>query len=281
MRLKFRLSSQGKHFVRAVRRAAKVGREILTATWKLMRETQLLTVSASLAFMTILSIVPVLALSFAIFKAFGGLERLYDALEPVIVNNLAQGVSDQAVKQLHVFIDNIHASAVGITGLLGLILTSMGMLSNAEKAINQVWHSENQRNIFQRVSAYWLFVTLGPLFASGAIGFATSNNFPLASFFPSGTGMFGLTVLVFFFAYKWVPNTFVDPRCASISALLAAVLFQVAHTLYGLYVTLVVPMNRFYGSLGAIPIAMIWIQILWIIILAGAALTVVLQRRFR
>lgn len=281
MSLRFKLSPQSRSTLRTVRRWLRSAWELIRTTWSVTREAQLPLIAGSLTYTTLLSIVPLLALSFAIFKAFGGLDKLYETVEPILANILAQGVSDQVIRTLHGFVENVHANAVGLGGLIGLILTTMSMLSSAEKAINLVWRTENQRNIFQRVSSYWLLVTLGPIFASFAIGFATSNDFPLSSVFPSGSGMFALTIAAFFFTYKWVPNAPVSPLAAAISALLTAIAFNLARMLYGLYIAKAIGANQFYGSLGALPVLMVWIHLLWTIILSGAALTVALQRRFK
>ena len=241
---------------------------------------QLATIASALAFKTLLSLVPLLAVSFATFKAFGGLDRLYDTIEPFILNTLAQGISDQVMKELQVFIDRVHAGAVGAGGLLALIWITMSMLSAAEKAINHVWQAEANRGFFQRVSSYWLFVTLGPLTASITLGFATSNNLPVSQFFPTGFGAFLGTVGVLFITYKWVPTARVSGRWALTAATLSALAFTAGKSLYGFYTREIMVLDRFYGGLAALPVLMLWIQILWIIILMGAAITVSLQRRY-
>ena len=93
-----------------------------------MKQAQLLQVASSLSYTTILSLIPLLAVSFAIFQAFGGLKTLNDTIEPFILSNLAEGVSDEVIAKIQGFINNAHASALGIGGLIGLIFTSMSML---------------------------------------------------------------------------------------------------------------------------------------------------------
>jgi membrane protein len=248
-------------------------------TFKQMQQAQLPMVASSLAYTTILSIVPLLAVSFAIFKAFGGMQKLYAILEPIILARLAQGTNEEAVSILHRLIDNTQAAAIGIGGLIGLIFTSMSMLSSFEKAINLVWQAKITRGIFQRIAAYWLFITLGPLALSVAVGVATSSNFPLHYLFPSGTGMFLISVGIFFCIYKWVPQTYVKWRCALISSLFTASIWNIASDAYTFYAKKIVTYSAIYGSLGAIPIFLLWIYILWLIVLTGAALTAALQKR--
>jgi membrane protein len=244
-----------------------------------INQAQLFMVAASLAYTTILSIIPVLAVSFAIFHAFGGMRKIYDIVEPLILTNLAHGASEEVITTLHRFIDNTHAGAVGIGGLIGLIFTSMSLLYSAEKAINHVWQAKIGRGLFHRISTYWLFITLGPLALSVAVGTATSLNFPLVKLFPSGTGMYLIAVFIFFCIYQWVPHVKVKWQFSLISAIVASALWNIARFGYTLYTQNVVTYNKIYGSLGAVPILLLWIYIMWVIILTGAALTAALQKR--
>ncbi len=254
-------------------------REVIQDTGRQMKQAQLLMVASSLAYTTILSIIPLLAVSFSIFKAFGGMNKLYNLIEPVILSNLAEGTSEEVIATLHKFIDNAHAGAVGVGGLVGLIFTSMSMLSSIENAINHVWQAPVTRSLFHRISSYWLFITLGPLGLSVAVGIATSSDVPLVRLFPSGTGMFLLGTGVFFSIYKWVPQTRVEWKYASVSSLFTSLLWYLARYSYGIYTQKVVTYNTVYGSLGAIPILLLWIYIVWVIILGGVALTAALQKR--
>lgn len=236
-------------------------------------------VASSLAYTTILSIIPLLAVSFAIFHAFGGLDKLYNVLAPMVLSNLAEGTGDEVTKTLHQFVSNAHANAIGIGGLIGLIATSMSMLSSVEKAINKTWHTPVNRTLFQRISAYWLFITLGPLTFAVAVGVATSAEFPLAKLLPGGNGIFILTIGMFFLVYRWVPCCRVNWRYALASATVTSILLNLARVGYNLYTKEVMTYSKIYGSLGAVPILLLWVYILWIIILSGAALTAAMQRK--
>ncbi len=244
-----------------------------------MGRAQILLTASSLAYTTILSIIPLLAVSFAIFQAFGGLNKVYETIQPLILSNLAEGTGDEVMQRIKGFIDNAQGGVVGVGGLIGLIFTSMSMLQSAEKAINRSWGTQFNRGLFQQISTYWLFITLGPLALAVAVGAATSSNLPMARFLPSGAGVFAITVAIFFAIYKYVPHTRVQAKYAAISALITAALFNVAQWAFRLYTAKVVTYNKIYGSLGAVPILLLWIDIIWIILLSGAALNAVLQKR--
>jgi membrane protein len=89
-----------------------------------------------------------------------------------------------------------------------------------------------------------------------------------------------MTVGAFFFAYKFVPQTEVHWQPALISAGVTAVVWNLASLGYGLYTKRVLTYHTLYGSLAAVPIMLLWIYIMWLVILGGAALTAVLQRLF-
>jgi len=258
---------------------AKLIPGIIVETGVHMREANLLAVASSLAYTTILSIVPALAVSFAIFKAFGGMDRLYGALEPLILDNLTEGASEEAVSALHQFIDNAHAGTIGVSGFVGLVFTTMTMLWNIEKAINQIWGVTPSEGVFRRISIYWMFITLGPLALSVAVGAATSFDFPIWRFFPTGTGLFLIAIGIFFSIYRWVPNTRVHWRYALVSATVTALGWHLARWGFSLYTGKVVTYHSVYGSLSAIPIMLLWIYIVWVIVLTGGSLSVALQRR--
>lgn len=251
----------------------------LRDTWAQIQGAQLFTVAASLAYTTILSIIPLLALSFAVFKVFGGMDQVYDKLQPFLLNNLAEGVSDDAISTLAQFINQTQAGTVGLLGFFALVVTSMSMLSSIEQSINRVWGVPNSRPLFLRFATYWMFITLGPLLLALIIGFASTSREIALHWVPGWVGIFLITTAGFFGLYRWVPNTKVYWGYAAIAALAAAILWNVAQAAYVIYVREVVSYDRIYGSLSAVPVLLLWIYIAWIITLAGAALGAALQRR--
>lgn len=247
---------------------------------ELMRKDHLYMVASSLAYTTILSIIPVLAVSFAVFHAFGGLENLFETVEPFILSHLAHGTGKEAVNTLKGFITNTRATAVGAGGFIGLIVTTMLMFQSAENAINHIWGAVVRRSFFQRLASYWLLVTLGPMALAIGVGMATSSGLPVTQWLPSGSGIILLGVGMLFVVYQFVPNCQVNWRYSFISASLAGLIWNLAKEGYEIYTVKFLSYNKIYGSLGAIPILLVWIYIMWLILLSGAALGATLQKRF-
>ncbi|MGK5084380.1 YhjD/YihY/BrkB family envelope integrity protein [Bdellovibrionota bacterium FG-1] len=253
--------------------------KVVTAVAQEIKTKQLMLVASSLAYTTILSLIPLLAVSFAIFQAFGGLDKLYATIEPFILSNLAEGLSDEVTEKIHGFIKNAHASAVGLGGFVGLVFTSMSMLSSIEKAINNIWATPLTRTFFQRIAAYWFFITLGPLALAVGVGAATSSEIPVMHLLPSGAGLFLLTGTGLTAIYQWVPHCKVQLKNSLIAGFGAAILFHFAQSGFRIYTARVLSYSKIYGSLGAVPILLLWIYILWIIVLSGAAFSAALQNR--
>ncbi len=255
-------------------------KSVMKDTVRDFRDAEITLSASSLAYTTILSIIPLIAVSFSIFKAFGGMERLYDTIEPFIFENLAEGADEKTLGFLRTFVSNIHAGTLGAGGFIGLLITTMSMLNSVEKTFSRIWKSPVTRSVFQRIATYWFFITLGPIALSLTIGFATSSNLPLASVLPGGFGLFLILLGIFFGMYKWIPSRSVHWRPALTAAFVTSFSWIIAKGLYSLYVRKVVSYDKIYGSLGAIPIFLIWIYVAWIVVLGGASLSHSLQRRF-
>jgi len=253
--------------------------DIFKETIQKAKEAEISLAASSLAYTTILSLIPFLAVSFSVFKIFGGLDRLYDSLEPIVFENLAEGADEQTLIMIRSFISKIHAGAVGMSGFVGLIVTSMMMLSSVEVTINRVWKIKNERSIYQRISSYWLIISLGPILGGLVVGFATSLGEPFSKVLPSSVVLFPILVSVFYMMYKLIPSCKVHWKAALISSLYTSLSWLLAKAAYSFYIKKVVTYNKIYGSLGAIPILLVWIYVAWMVVIAGAALSATLQKR--
>ncbi len=261
-----------------LKKIKKIAKDTLDDILKELVDSQLLLVASSLAYTTILSIVPLLAVSFSIFYSFGGMEKALGIIEPFIIQNLTEGTSGEVMNTIRGFIENARSSTIGVSGMVALIITSMTMLSSIEKAFQKIWKTNIKRSLFQRVTTYWFFITLGPLSLSVLIGVLSSNKTSFV--LPSQIEGFFYAVLFFFAIYKWVPLCKVQGPPALISATIAASLWSIAKFIYSIYTHNVLTYSKIYGSLAAIPILLLWVYIAWIIVLSGASLTASLQRRW-
>jgi len=254
-------------------------------TARSLRDEEITRRAAALTYHTLLSIVPVLAVAFALFKAFGGLTAIEAPLKTWVVENLSAGRSEEIGQWLDRFISNINAGAIAGVGVIFLFYTALGLLSNVEAAFNRIWGIKRSRPLYMRFAIYWCILTLAP----PLVGLSLSVSARLQSsvfaetvrhWLPWGLGHLVLSgasllsiCLVFVFLYQLVPNTKVRFRSALIGGIVAGLLWSGSKTLFLWATAGSVKYSAVYGALGALPLIMLWIYVSWIIVLFGVTFT--------
>ena len=160
-----------------------------------------------------------------------------------------------------------------------LVLTVTGLLSTIEAAFNDIWGVKKQRSYMRRMMAYWSLVTIGPLFVAVSIGATASlQSSQFVQAYILGNPMlkialkltpYLMTWILFTMLYSFMPNTRVRFRSALIGGVLAGTLWEFAKYGYTVYTASSVQYNAIYGSLGALPIFLIWLYLTWVIVLIG------------
>ncbi len=232
----------------------------------------------SLSYTTVLSLIPFFAVSLSVFHAFGGLDKLYAELEPLIMQNLASAAGKAALTNLQGIIFKINSQALGLLGFMGLLVTSTTLIIDMEAAVQKVWKVKLKRSFTYRVFFSWLIIFLGPLALAVLLGALYSDKnafFYLHKNFFNGA-LLGLLVM---FAYKFIPSARVTIWSAVVSAIVATVSFAAGQKIFMTLTRTIFTYSKIYGSLAAIPIFFLWISILWWIFLVGAALCAVLNKK--
>lgn len=240
-------------------------------------EIKLGEVASTMALATFLGIVPVLAISVAVFAAFPQFTDARLALEQTIVNLLPDQHSELIIRYLKHF--TTQASGLTTFGFVGLIFTVGLLLNKLFRILNQIFKVESPRPLFQRICIYWLLITLGPVFlvlsssiTGYFIGIAVSGV-------EVGISKIVLTViqvliptLVFACVYKLIPNCHVRFRYAFMGAFLVCSINQTVKSIFGIYVTSG-SLSNIYGVFTAIPVLILWIYLSWYLFFIGAAIT--------
>ena len=238
--------------------------------------------ASALTFSTILAIVPALAMLFAICKGFGFQHimqsQLFDYF-PAQRNALQYmlGFVDQYLDQMKggVF--------VGI-GLCFLLWTLISLLSNIERAFNDIWQVRGGRSFYRKVTDYTSMFLILPILMVASSGFSLFMSTMLNSsvIFDFMTPLlrwvfrlapYILTALFFTAIYIFIPNTKVKFKYAFISGLICGAIFQIFQFIYISGQIWVSKYNAIYGSFAFLPLWVIWIQFSWLICLFGAVLT--------
>lgn len=262
------------------RRILRVVRVAVLA-WRSFWADECMLRATALAYTTLLSMVPLLAVAFSLFAAFPTLKEAYGRLRSLIYRYLAAGASDTVIAALDRFIDNVHSGAVASIGIAALFVTVFFMLDSIEGSFNKIWEVKKPRRLLDRLVYYLAIVVLGPLFLGISLTtFVTAvitefSSLPLAeqtqlAFVRS----IGLPLLASCAActvlYVMIPNTKVYWSSGIVGGIVGGVLFELAKRAYTLYATRAINYSRIYGTLGSIPIFLIWIYVIWLVVLLGA-----------
>lgn len=235
--------------------------------------------AAALTYHTLLSLVPVLAVAFALFKSFGGFAKLQKPLEDFIFSQLALPHADQVAKWLGNFVLNVNGGAIAGVGVLVLFYSAGGLLVNVEEAFNRMWNVRLHRPLYVRLAIYWCILTLAPPIVALSISFSTTviSNTVTTWMGPTVGGlMVGLispvsVAIMLFMVYVMVPDTHVPWKNAAISAVVTAVVWNAAKFFFLWSSRTSSKYSAVYGALSALPLLMVWIYASWFIVLFGAS----------
>lgn len=242
----------------------------------------------SLIYTTLLSVVPLIALSFSVLKGLG----YHRELEPVLYNFL-EPLGDRAYEvtgQIMSFVDNVRSGVLGSIGLIFLLYTVISMVQKVEESFNFVWRVEQPRSFGRRFSEYLSVMVVGPAVIVAAIGLlATMTNSSivqsLSEYEPFGSMLllFGkltpylLVIGVFTFLYAFVPNTRVRLRAAVIGGVAAGIGWVTTGLVFASFVTTSGGTMVIYAGFAIVIVALIWLYISWLVLLLGAQLAFYVQ----
>jgi membrane protein len=250
---------------------------IVMGMWRQLRAADARILAGSLAFTTTMSIVPLLAVSLSVFKAYGGFQLLMKQIEPFILKNLAETSGVNTSRFIESAINRIQSGTLGIGGALALFFTSTKLLLDMETAVRRVWCEKWRRPKLRRLLVYWIVVFVAPLLMAVALGIVGSKGLGLIRVLPKHSIAFGFTFVVFFCVNKFVPTSSVRLGSALVSSLLGALGVALAQNFYAQLTKTVLSYSKIYGSLASIPIFLLWILIIWWIVLGSVALCATLE----
>lgn len=237
----------------------------------------------SLSFFSTMSLVPFVAVAFAITDGFGLKDNLQEMLLEYFSNN------KEIVQLVIQFAENIvsisQQDAFGIVSLGFFIGTILWLILNVEKCFNLIWKAERGRSIAKRFLYYFGVLAVAPLlitiFLSLSLMFTkTFDAYDLnihwlesAGFMIKWGAFYGIMTMLFTIIYKYVPNVKVKFPAAFFAALIAALAFVAWQYLYVETQVFVSRMNTVYGAFAAIPLFLVWMNVSWTIILIGAEIS--------
>ncbi|HTR59498.1 MAG TPA: YihY family inner membrane protein [Casimicrobiaceae bacterium] len=242
--------------------------------------------AASLAFTTLLGLVPLFTVAFAYLARLPLFDRTQDALETFLLRFFLPGSGTVIHRYLTEFTAKT-ADLKGI-GIVFVIATAFLLVWQIESEINAIWDVQAPRSLARRTFIILLGLTAGPAAIGAAVYFMTwlvDESVALVRIQSETLAFFlqpfalAVETAVFTFIYGFVPAQRPRLRIALVGGVLAAVAFEVAKYGFRFYITHFPTYQDVYGALATLPLFLLWIYLAWIIVLAGAAVTATLAER--
>lgn len=238
----------------------------------------------SLVYSTLLSVVPLIALSFSLLKGFGVHYRLETLLADFVAPLGPQG--EQLLSDVVGFVENVRGGVLASTGLAFLLYTVISMIQKVEESFNYVWQVNTPRSFARRFSEYLSVLLVGPALMVTAltlIGSMANNDLVvrLAEIQPFGHAIiligklmpYVVVVFVFSFVYVFIPNTKVNLSAALVGGLTSGVLWATVGAFFAAFVANSARTWGIYGGFAIVIVTLIWLYLNWLILLIGAQLS--------
>jgi membrane protein len=267
-----------------LRRQAYRAARIAYLTARGFRDHRASTRASGLTYVTVLSIVPLLAMGFSVAKGFRAYDRLRaDVVEPFLDRTFGAGSPDgtgselrSAIDQVFGFVERTDFGSLGAIGLLVLVWTVIKLLSAVEHTLNDIWGVKRARTLARKFADYLSLVIVVPLLLVAATTVTTAIQ---SDHLPAHLGeawakllAFVTTTAGFTMVYLLVPNTRVRLASAALGGLFAGVLWQVAQVAHVSFQIGVARYNAIYSTFAALPVFLVWLFVSWSILLLGAEL---------
>ncbi len=253
-----------------------------------LADGQLTLRAMGLVYTTLLSIVPLLAISFSVLKAFG----VHNQVEPMLLSFL-EPLGEKGVEissRILDFIENMNVGVLGSVGLALLLYTAVSLVHKVEEAFNFIWHVSRGRSIGERFSRYISALLVGPLLIFAALG-VTAAAMSLAvvrealqieaiGWLALQAGRllpYALIVGAFTFLYIFIPNTRVRVTAALVGGLIAGVVWQTAGWGFAQFVVASTRYAAIYSSFAIVILFMLWLYLSWLILLFGSSVSFYMQ----
>jgi membrane protein len=242
--------------------------------WQLIRTGDLQMIAASLSFTTVLSMIPFLAVAMATIHMVDSSGQFYTQLESLVLQYIQDPIGQDGVQMIRKAFYRIHAGRMGFYGAIFLVMASVFLVNDIEKAIHKIWSLSERRPLYLRLFFSWVFLIVAPILL--AVVFAISSMKAVAgitSFLPPWIYSLSLLFLTLMMIYKFMPNTHVLWRASFWGAAFSTLGLTILVKSFKLVTTKVFVYSKVYGSLAAVPGFLIWILVIWYVVLVGASIT--------
>ena len=234
-----------------------------------------------LVYTTLLSLVPLLAVSFSVLKGFG----VHNQIEPILANFLAPlGPKGEEISGNVIgFVGNIKVGVLGTLGLSMLFYTVISLIQKIESALNAIWKIKKPRSFARRFSDYTSIILIGPVLMFTAMGLTATimstrvvqsivsvEIFGAAIYLAGKVIPYLLVCAAFTFIYSFVPNIKVKFGSALIGGIFAGILWETTGWAFTFFVVSSAKYTAVYSGFAILIMFLIWLYLSWLILLVGA-----------
>jgi membrane protein len=242
--------------------------------------------ASALTFYSLLSVVPVVAMAFAIAKGFGFQKRLEQQLLERF--NGQEQVTMQVIEFSRNLLENTKGGIIAGVGVVVLLWAVVSVLGQIEESLNDIWGIRNARSLGRKFSDYLSIMLIAPVLlimsSSATVIIAThlsqiTQKIALLGVFSGlisiiiGILPYCLIWILFAFVYIFMPNTKINFVSGLFAGIAAGTIFVIVQKFYILFQVGVAKYNAIYGSFAALPLFLVWLQLSWFIVLFGAELS--------
>jgi membrane protein len=239
-----------------------------------------------LTYYSLLNVVPVVAVAFAIAKGFG-LEKLIEKqiLQMADKANWQADITTQIISFSHKLLEQARGGLIAGIGVVLLFWTVISILGKIEESLNEIWEVKKSRTLVRKFSDYIAMLVLAPvlfIISSSMTVVVTTQvkvivqkiallgAFSHVIFFLLSLLPFVSIWVLLMMLYLIMPNTRIPVRSALLGGIFAGTIFQVIQGIYIKFQIGVASYGAIYGSFAALPLFLVWIQLSWMVVLFGA-----------
>ena len=264
---------------------------VLQQSWRLVQlylqrcqHDQVGMIGGYLAYISLLSLVPLLAVAFSVLNAFPMFAGLRQQIESFLYANIVPSRGVEIQTYINGFVENI--GQMTTVGVMFLVVVALMLIHNIDKTLNKIWRVQKRPRVMISLSIYWMILTLGPILLGSSIALTSylvsfthlaDNYTPWLSTLMLRLAPYAFSLLAFFMLYQLVPNIKVRYSHALWGALFSSVLFEMLKKGFALYIQHFPSYQAIYGALALVPILFVWVYLSWLVVLLGAELTALLQ----
>ena len=238
------------------------------------REERATQTAGSLAYTSLLSMVPLLTVALAIASAFPVFDDAVTALQNFLFDNVLPETPGlgTVIDQIDSFTRN--AGRLTAIGIIGFMVTAVMLMLTIDNALNRIFRVQRRRSLLQNVFIYWAILTLAPVLIGVSLSMTT---YALAASVGSVIVVpFLFTCVALSILYGVVPARRVELKHALMGGIVAGVGFELAKRAFALYLQQVPTYTLIYGAFATIPIFLVWLYVSWVVVLCGAVFTAML-----